>query len=202
MNKEIFFNMINNLPKTDDELNKQKKYGIFMGAMIILTLIISIILFILDKIFIGFTVSFIGYGITIFIGINKRKKILNNFFRVKEAHKNINFIKTTNEEILKFLYEDSALTFVAEETDKYIDEYLDFIYNWLNNQNALKDKMLNLYVFNGKLLKKVYKIYSYSDDINFFCISLNELNLKNNKVSEGHLIVGLRWLDDIINNEK
>lgn len=202
MNKEIFFNMINNLPKTDDELNKQKKYGIFMGAMIILTLIISIILFILDKIFIGFTVSFIGYGIIIFIGINKRKKILNNFFRVKEAHKNINFIKTTNEEILKFLYEDSALTFVAEETDKYIDEYLDFIYNWLNNQNALKDKMLNLYVFNGKLLKKVYKIYSYSDDINFFCISLNELNLKNNKVSEGHLIVGLRWLDDIINNEK
>lgn len=173
-----------------------------MGAMIILTLIISIILFILDKIFIGFTVLFIGYGIIIFIGINKRKKILNNFFRVKEAHKNINFIKTTNEEILKFLYEDSALTFVAEETDKYIDEYLDFIYNWLNNQNALKDKMLNLYVFNGKLLKKVYKIYSYSDDINFFCMSLNELNLKNNKVSEGHLIVGLRWLDDIINNEK
>ena len=111
-----------------------------MGAMIILTLIISIILFILDKIFIGFTVLFIGYGIIIFIGINKRKKILNNFFRVKEAHKNINFIKTTNEEILKFLYEDSALTFVAEETDKYIDEYLDFIYNWLNNQNALKDK--------------------------------------------------------------
>jgi len=199
MNNENFFNMINNLPKTEEELNEQKKYGTFIGVMIILPLIIFMILFILGKIFIGFSLLFIGYGITIIIGINKRKKILNDFFKVKEAHKNINIIKTADEEILKSMYENSALTFVREIND----EYLDFIYNWLNNQNVLKDKMLNLYVFNGKLIKKIYKINNYPDDIDFYCISLNDLNLKNideNKFSEGHLIVGSRWFDDVINN--
>ena len=201
MNKQNFFNIINNLPKTDEELNKQKKYNLFMGIMIILPLIVSMVLFIIGKTFIGFTVLFIGYGITIFIGINKRKKILNDFFRVKEVHKNINVIQTTDEKILKSLYENSALTFLGQMND----EYLDFIYNWLNNQNVLKDKMLNLYVFNGSFIKKVYKINNYPDDINFSCISLNDLNLKNvdkNKFSEGHLIIGSRWLDDIINNAK
>lgn len=201
MNNRDYFNIINNLPKTDEQLNKQKKYEIFMGIMIVLPLVIAMILFILSNAFIAFTVLFIGYGITVIFGINKRKKTLNDFFKIKEAHKNINIIKTTDEGILKSLYESDAFTFVGQLDDKY----LDFVYNWLNNQKVLKDKILNLYVFNGNLLRDAFKINKYSDKVLFSCISLKELDLKVvdiKKFSEGHFIIGSRWLDDIIDNVK
>lgn len=65
--------------------------------------------------------------------------------------------------------------------------------------------MLNLYTFNGNMLKKTFPYSRYADDEKFMCIFLKDLELNDSNIqsfSTEHFSIGSRWLDDIIDNEK
>ena len=198
---EYLNTVVTNLSKTNEDKKRQKTHDIFVSIMIFVPIIISPILIGFNQTLIGILLMIICWGLLFIIGTNRRKNITKGFYKIKDAHTKFNIINVDNENTIKELYEDSALTFMAETSDRL----LDFIYNWLNNENVLKSDSLNLYVFDGKLLKSVYDFCKVSNDIKFISIfnkdlDINEANIK--KFSHDHFQVKSRWLDDIVNNDK
>ena len=134
-------------------------------------------------------------------GIINRKRINKEFYKIKNAHTKFNLINVNDENIINELYKNSALTFIAEPNS----ELLDFIFNWLNNENVLKSDSLNLYAFNGHMLKQVFNHSRWEDNTKFLSIFLKDLDINDsNQVSfaRAHFSVGSRWLDDIVDNDK
>lgn len=199
---EYLNNVVTNLAKNEEDKKKQKMHDLFASIMIFVPIIISpILIAVFNQTLIGILLMIICWGLLAVVGINKRKNINKTFYKIKDAHKKFNIINVDNEKTIKELYEDSALTFMAETSDRL----LDFIYNWLNNENVLKSDSLNIYVFDGKLLKSTYDFSKVSNNMKFMSIfnkdlDINETNIK--KFSYGHFQVKARWLDDIVNNDK
>jgi len=198
---EYLNNVVTNLSKNEEDKKKQKMYDIFITIMIFVPIIISPILIGFNQTLIGILLIIICWGLLFIIGTNRRKNITKGFYKIKDAHTKFNIINVNDEKTIKELYDDSALTFIVEPSNRL----LDFIFNWLNNENVLKSDSLNLYVFDGKLLKSVYDFCKVSDNMTFMSIfnkdlDINETNIK--KFSYNHFQVKSRWLDDIVNNDK
>ena len=199
---EYLNTVVTNLSKTKEDKKRQKIHDIFVSIMIFVPLIISPILIAgFNQTLIGILLMIICWGLLVVVGINKRKNINKTFYKIKDAHTKFNIINVDNEKTIKELYEDSALTFMAETSDRL----LDFIYNWLNNENVLKSDSLNLYVFDGKLLKSTYGFSKVSNNMKFMSIFNKDLNINETNIksySYAHFQVKARWLDDIVNNDK
>lgn len=106
---------------------------------------------------------------------------------------------TTREE-LNNLYDNCSLTFEGCTTDK---ENLDFLYNWLKNNNALKSENLHLYLIKGKTMNKIYELKEsnkYSNDINIISIENEDLDIL--KIVIKRFELGGRWFDDIVDNNE
>ena len=175
---EYLNTVVTNLSKTNEDKKRQKTHDIFVSIMIFVPIIISPILIGFNQTLIGILLMIICWGLLFIIGTNRRKNITKGFYKIKDAHTKFNIINVDNENTIKELYEDSALTFMAETSDRL----LDFIYNWLNNENVLKSDSLNLYVFDGKLLKSVYDFCKVSNDIKFISIFNKDLDINEAKV--------------------
>ena len=197
---EYLNNVVTNLAKNEGDKKKQIMHDIFVSIMIFSPIIISpILIAAFNQTLIGILLMIICWGLL--AAINKRKNINKTFYKIKDAHTKFNIINVDNEKIIKELYEDSALTFMAEPSDRL----LDFIFNWLNNEDVLNSDSLNLYVFDGKLLKSTFEFSKVSNNMKFMSIfnkdlDINETNIK--KFSHDHFQVKARWLDDIVNNDK
>ena len=194
-------NVVTNLPKTEEEKKKQKKYDILMSILILSPIIIAPILMSFNNYILGISIMVLCWGMCVIIGINKRKQINKKFYKIENAHTKFNIVNVDDKNIIKDLYNNSALTFISEPSN----ELLDFIFNWLNNENVLNSDSLNLYVFNGHMLKQVFDYSRYDDDIKFLSIFLKDLDINDSNkesFSRAHLSVGSRWLDDIVDNDK
>lgn len=143
----------------------------------------------------GFLALFIIYGAFI-----RKQIMISRFYKIKNGHQYIHLIKVEDTSFLDELYQNSALTFFAEP----VPELLDFIYNWLNNKQVLKEESVNMYLLTGKHLKDKYKYRGLDDHITILCIMLKDLNLNDENMisfSREHFAVGARWFDDIIDNK-
>ena len=172
-----------------------------MSFLIFLPIIFAPILMTFNHCLLGISIIVLCWGMLAIIGINKRKQINKKFYKIENAHTRFNLINVDDENTIKELYNDSALTFIAEPSN----ELLDFIFNWLNNENVLKSDSLNLYVFNGYMLKKVFDYSEYNDDIKFLSIFIKDLyinDLNKESFSRACFFVDSKGLDDIINNDK
>ncbi len=194
-------NVVTNLPKTEEEKKKQKRYDILMAFLILSPIIFSSILMSFKYYLFGISYLILCWGLCVIIGVNKRKQINKKFYKIENAHTKFNLINVDDENTIKELYKDSALTFIAEPSN----DLLDFIFNWLNNENVIKSESLNLYVFNGHMLRQAFDYSRYDDDIKFLSIFLKDLDLNDSNMdsfSKSHFLVGSRWLDDIVDNDK
>lgn len=117
--------------------------------------------------------------------------VMNRFFRIRNAHERFNIIEA-DEDTIRELYKDSALTYAAGPDD----ELLDFIYNWLAYEKVLKDEKLDLYKFDGKTLKSALNKKRINDKATFMCIFNRDLET-NEDYFKHHLYAGARWLDDM-----
>ena len=170
--------------------------------MIFIPLIASpVIIAVFNELLLGIFLFVICYGLLVVIAIYKRKNITRKFYKIKNAHNRFKIIEVLDENIIRELYDDSALTFVAEPSDKL----LDFIFNWLNNEGVLETEELYLYTFNGELLNNVFDSNYIPNNMKFMSIFNKDLNINNENVksySIAHFQVKARWLDDIVNNSK
>lgn len=198
---EYLQNVVTNLPKNDEDSKKQKIYVIFIAILILSPIIITPLLMAFNYYLLGIAIIVICWGMCIIIGINKRKQINKAFYKIENAYTKFNIVNVEDVSVIKELYKDSALTFNAEPSN----ELLNFIFNWLNNENVLKSESLNIYVFNGYMLRQVFDFSNYDDDIKFLSIFLKDLDINDSNIesfSRAHFSVGSRWLDDIVDNMK
>lgn len=198
---EYLKNFGTNLPRTEEEIKKQKLYDIVMSILILVPLFLGPILITFNHVLLGILIIVISYTLVAIIGINKRKAINRRFYKIKNAHNRFKIINVNDKKIIKELYNNSALTFMAEPSD----ELLDFIFNWLNIENVLMSEEINLYVFDGKKLKDTFEFSKVPEDIKFMSIFNKDLNINKSNIesySRNHFKVGARWLDDIVGNDK
>lgn len=196
-----FFNSaILNLPKTEEDNRAQKKYDIIFSILILVPLFVSSVLVFFNHLLIGLLVLGICWALCFILSTFKKKNKVNEFYKIKDAHNKFNIVNVNDENIIKELYNNSALTFIAKPND----ELLNFIYNWLYNEKVLKSDSLNAYIFDGYMLKKVFEFSRFDDNTSFICIFNRDLNINetNKSFYRNHSLVGSRWLDDIIDNDK
>lgn len=181
-----------------------KKEDIALGVLVSLLLVGPIvagpILIEFGYVAAGILVFAIPYSVLILLAFLLRMKKKKSAFKIPDGHKNFNIIPVKDPEILRALYQESALTFFGEINDKG----LDGLYNWLGSEGVLKAGRLDLYVYDGKMLKDVFgKDRKFGDEEQFMSIFLKDLNLNEPKLrqfSADRLSVGGRWLDDIVDN--
>lgn len=152
---------------------------------------------------IGIIILVICYLLIPIVFITRKKLILSSFYKVKDAHNNCNIIKVNDLSLLEKMYNESALTTMS--ADNLIEpQYLDIMYNWLNNLGTINNKTLDIYTFTGKQVKEKYG-FSIGNTINVVCIPLGQLNVNDEnlkQLSEQHFILNTRYFDDMIDNYK
>ena len=148
----------------------------------------------------GILVFVIPYSCLGLAAILRKRTLQKAAYRIPNAHTRFTVIPVTEHETLRDLCGNSALTFFGEPSDKG----LDGLYNWLNNEGVLKEDRLNLYTYDGKMLKEVFGTKrQFGDEEKFMSIFLRDLDLnESNKLqfSRNRLTIGGRWLDDIVDN--
>lgn len=198
---EYLQNVVTNLPKNDEDSKKQKIYDILIAILILSPIIITSLLMAFNYYLLGIAIIVLCWGMCAIIGINKRKQINKAFYKIENAYTKFNIVNVEDVSVIKELYKDSALTFNAEPSN----ELLDFIFNWLNNENVLKSESINIYAFNGYMLRQAFDFSNYDDNIKFLSIFLKDLDINDSNkesFSRAHFSVGSRWLDDIVDNMK
>ncbi len=146
-----------------------------------------------------------GTAALIFLIISPKvkKERLEYFFSISNAHDRFNIIHVEDIEKIEELYSNSALTFI-ENLDEY---WLDFVYNWLYHQGVIETDSgkLDLYCFPASMLNKVYNIRVSDSKERYMSIFLKDLYLDPKETYtfyRDHLEIGARWLDDIVDNMK
>lgn len=130
----------------------------------------------------------------------KRKTIFENFYRVENAEDKVEVIKVEDFSLMDDLHNSSAITFFEEPHPML----LRFIYNWLNNCGVLKEGKLKVYTLTGRDMRDRFGCNMDTWE-SLISISLDDLNIteKNKaRLAKEHLIVGARWFDDIVSEER
>ncbi len=171
-------------------------------VLIFAPIILLIALTLTDHILIGILCLVIGWSLIPIYVFLSRRYIIRKFYQVKNAHKNFIINNVEEKEELYMLYKNSAVTFFDEPSD----ETLNFIYNWFFYEGAVDkpDRLLNIFVYDGKKLKETFPFSRVYDDMRFMSVMLGDLNLSDKNMhsfADHHFSVGSRWLDDIINND-
>ncbi len=126
-----------------------------------------------------------------------RKSIISKFYKVKNAYEKIRILEVKDTAFLDELYKDSSLTFAIKPDV----EFLNFIYNWLNNKGLLKEECVNLFVVTGKDIREKYESILIDDNDVLLCIMMGDLsfNEENSKdFSQQRFIVGGRYFDILV----
>jgi len=193
-------NIATNLPKDEKSKKFQKYYDILLATLILAPMFTAPALIALGFVLTGVAILVVCYGLVAFIGINRRKIITRRFYKVRNAHRRVNIKEVTDTKSVIDLYEDSALTLFAEPTEGI----LDFLYNWLNNKGVLQERHLDVYIFDGRLLKEAFEFVKCGEDTDFMCVFQKDLEIDEynlNKFSKERFNIGARWLDDIVDND-
>ena len=181
---------------------KEIVYAAFLCALIFGPFIAGPILFTYHHILAGILVFVIPYACLALLAFLRKRKQRAERFKIPNAHLRFTVIPVAEGQLLKELYENSALTFFGEPSDKMLDE----LYNWLNNEGVLKEESLNLYTYDGKMAKDVFgKRKRFGDEEKFMSIFLKDLKLNDSNMRQfslDRLRIGGRWLDDIVGNAK
>lgn len=188
---------------TDQKNTQQRIYEILICILIFLPIITTIILVALGKTAIGIIIFAICLVLLAILFITRKKLILSSFYKVKDANEKCNIIKVNDLSILEKLYNESALTTMSAE-NLIEPNYLDIIYNWLNNLGTIKNEKLDIYTFTGKEIKEKYG-FNVGNKINVVCIPLGQLNVNDEnlkKLGEQHFMFKTRYFDDMIDNYK
>lgn len=116
----------------------------------------------------------------------RRNLIIKKFMKEKNLYDKIEkvYIKTKEE----FEELSAYKTFLFAYQSEYM---INFLYNWINSCNAIKDNKLKMYIFNIEEMKKVYKVKKeyekvhdgfLSENLNYVCIKYEDLRIdENNK---------------------
>lgn len=148
--------------------------------------------------FAGILTLVIPYGCIALVAFIRKNKRIREYYKIKDAHTRVRIIPIEDSKTLRALYDNSALTFQGEPSD----HYLDGMYNWLNNEGVLKEEGLNLYVFDGSLIKDTFgKRKRFENEEKFMSIFLKDLDLNESNMrrfSTERMKYGGRWLDDVI----
>lgn len=188
------------------ENREEKKDNPFYIAFILILLvgpwIAGPILFVKNRVLAGILVIVIPYAILTLIGFLRKFRQKRAFYRIKDAHTRFDILPVADAEMLKTLRENSALTFFGEPSD----EWLDRLYNWLNNEGVLKEERLKLYTYGAQDLKSAFgKRLRMDDAFRLMSINLKDLDLNDSNkdaFSRNRMEYGGRWLDDIVANSK
>lgn len=188
---------------TNQKNKQQRIYEILICILIFLPIIAIIILSVLGKTAIGIVILAICFLLLAILFITRKKLILSNFYKVKDAYKNCNVIKVNDLSLLEKMYNESALTTMSAE-NLIEPSYLDIMYNWLNNLGTIKNEILDIYTFTGKEIKEKYG-FNVGNKINIVCIPLGQLNVNDDnlkQLGEQHFMFKTRYFDDIIDSYK
>lgn len=185
---------------------KEKKDNPLYIALVLVLMIGPFIagpfLFVKKHTLAGILAFVIPWGCLVLIGILRKIKAKRDFYRIKNASALVDIIPVSDEETIRALRDNSALTFRGEPSESF----LNLLYNWLNNESVLKEERLNLYTYDGALLKKaVGKRRKFGDEEKFMSVFLKDLDINETnerQFSLDHFKIGGRWLDDIVGNSK
>lgn len=197
--KECIINLYNYekiSDKNEKQLKRRQIRGYVVGALIGLLVLLPGIMSIWDKALLGLGILTLLYGIPIIFLLFRKQYIYSQFYKVKNPGEHLNLIKVKDRKELNALYENSALTFVAESDS----ELLVFIYNWLNNLEVLKDSDLNIYLTCVSELEETFGC-TMGFHSAVMCINLKELNImeeQRKKFEEECFIVGAGCFNDIV----
>lgn len=181
---------------------KEIPYAIFICTLLLGPWIAGPILFACHHPLAGILAFVIPYGCLALIAFLRKRKQQKEMFKIPNAHTRFTVIQVTEPEKIRKLKKGSALTFREDLSDNR----LDMVFNWLNNEGVLKleSDSLNLYVYDGKLLKEACgKKKRFGDEERFMSIDLRDLDLNDSNMRQfslDHFNIGGRWLDDIVGN--
>ena len=154
-------NVVTNLPKTEEEKKKQKKYDILMAFLIISPMIISSVLLAFNYFLIGISYLILCWGICVIIGVNKRKQINKKFYKIENAHTKFNLVNVDDVNTIKELYKyfdgevtlEEALDLIKKNSRRYAKRQ----YTFFNNQMDVKWFETNYKDFS----KTIDEVYNY-----------------------------------------
>lgn len=182
--------------------NGYKSEAIIAFAMVAIVIFSFFAMYIVGEnvnIILGIAIFILSFYLTAFVFNLYKKWIVSKFYKVKNGEQKFELIKVEDLSFLDELYKDSALTF-AEDPNPL---FLNFIYNWLNNKDVLKDEIVKIYTLTGRDIKEKYNVELHNDKDFIMCIMLKDLNFNEVKLkafSVEHFAVGGRWFDDIADN--
>ena len=203
MNKHYFYQskIILDLPRSEKQKKQELFYAIFIFIMIFMPLIMVGVSAFFNHLLVGILILVICYTLLAFIGIYMRKRAVDQFYILKDAHTKFQVVDVDDIEIIKDLYANSALTFSLSLEDAF----LDFVYNWLYHEGVLKSEFLHLYIFDWDGLKEAFPKSQFGSQDKFMSIFLKDLDLNDSnrmQFSRNHFTVGARWFDDMIDNDQ
>lgn len=108
---------------------------------------------------------------------------------------------SANEEKIKELENGSAFTWEGMILDtKSLDQ---MAHDFVNERLVTEDtKEIDGFVWNGKMMNEIYGLHgdnAYPDEFPFLCFDTDSFN-GNGNVNVFKMMVGARWLDDIVAN--
>ena len=142
---------------------------------------------------------FASWGIGILYALTRKKRIINNIFKVKSDDFNTEKIVVSDMDIFDSIDKSSILSIGVD--GKIDSQFYTILYNWLNNLNLLKDGKLKVYCLNGVQFKKKYNVSGISDDSSILFILSNDLNLNDSnreQFIEQRVLFG-SFLDEVLN---
>lgn len=103
-----------------------------------------------------------------------------NTIQAETLDNNFNLVNVTNKEFIKELYDKAALTVLSDPDIRV----LNTIYYYLKNNNLLKNEdKINLYIFQGNLVKEEFNNCTIDSDIRFMCFYPSDLNINNENLN-------------------
>lgn len=153
------------------EKTKSQLWEVFLIIVFVVTFIVSIRIGMINS-FYGVILFFSSLVLLFLLRKYYEMMVIFRFYKINNGEKNFNLIKTKNLLKLDELYENDTMIFYEEINA----QSLNFIYNWLNNNNFLKDEKVDAYIINGKCLRDKFNVILYNDSQELLCISFNDLN--------------------------
>ena len=142
---------------------------------------------------------FASWTIGILYALTRKKRIINNIFKVKSDDFNTEKVVVSDMNVFDSIDKSSILSIGID--GKIDSQFYTILYNWLNNLNLLKDGKLKVYCLNGVQFKEKYNVNGISDDSSILFILLDDLNLNDSnreQFIEQRILFGL-FLDEVLN---
>ena len=192
----MFLNSIK--PLSEEERRADLRYGSYLVVSVMVVPVIALTAgFVYGHVVFGLLAAVLSSGLGIAVGIGKRRRIIEDFFRVRDVERRVEMCEMRDAWELEEALRMNSVAFVAARDASW----LCFTYNWLANRAALKDEeKLRTYWLSGQLL-----VASLESDIvpnrDFLLVPGTEFTVtpKGEERFERELrFVGGVWLKDLV----